>query len=43
MNELRELNKILDVVLAYGPSRKKKKKAARTKKTTAKRRAGAEK
>ncbi len=37
MNELRALNKMLGVVLAYGPSRKKKKrKAARGKKLNSK-------
>jgi len=36
MNELRALNKMLGVVLVYGPSRKKKKKAARGKKLNSK-------
>lgn len=37
MKELEALKKMIDVVLAYGPSRKKKKKAKRSRKTNAKR------
>lgn len=40
MKELEALNKMLDAVVAYGPSRKKKKKA-RVKKLKAKRKLSA--
>ena len=41
MNKLQALNKMLGIVLAYGPSRKKKKKSARAKKANAKRKLNA--